>query len=44
LAGDERVRAWRVVTSRYAFFNQYQSAIDRTIPIVSLDVMPRSSR
>jgi deazaflavin-dependent oxidoreductase (nitroreductase family) len=43
LAGDERARAWRGVTSRYAFFSVYQSAISRTIPVVRLDVVAQSS-
>jgi hypothetical protein len=38
LAGDERARAWRKITSRYAFFNGYQSAIARTIPVVRLEI------
>src|SRR5436190_5292958 len=38
LAGDERARAWHEVVSRYAFFDSYQSASGRAIPVVRLDV------
>lgn len=38
LAGDERARGWREVTSRYPFFNGYQSAVRRTIAVVRLDI------
>lgn len=41
LAGDERARAWQKVTTRYGFFNDYQSAIDRTIPVVRLEIVPQ---
>ena len=38
LTGDERARAWRKITGRYAFFNAYQSAVARTIPVVRLEI------
>jgi len=43
LTGVERVRAWHGITSQYAFFNVYQSAISRAIPVVRLDVAPPST-
>ena len=39
LEGDEQIRAWREITSRYAFFDSYQSAVRRAIPVLRLDVM-----
>jgi deazaflavin-dependent oxidoreductase (nitroreductase family) len=38
LEGDEQIRAWREITGRYAFFDQYRSAVRRTIPVLRLDV------
>jgi len=43
LAGNERVRAWHEVASQYSFFNVYQSATSRAIPVVRLDVAPPST-
>jgi deazaflavin-dependent oxidoreductase (nitroreductase family) len=42
LTGDERARAWRQVTTRHGFFNDYQNAVTRTIPVVRLEVVARS--
>lgn len=37
LTGDERARAWREVTARCPFFDVYQGAVRRSIPVVRLD-------
>lgn len=36
LTGDERGRAWREVTTRHGFFNDYQSAVTRRDRILDL--------
>jgi deazaflavin-dependent oxidoreductase (nitroreductase family) len=40
LSGDERERAWHGVTQRYTFFEVYQRAVSRAIPLVRLAVRP----
>jgi deazaflavin-dependent oxidoreductase (nitroreductase family) len=44
LVGDERLHAWRDVTSRYGFFSAYQGAVRRSIPLVRLEPAPLSGR
>ncbi|TMB96673.1 MAG: nitroreductase family deazaflavin-dependent oxidoreductase [Chloroflexi bacterium] len=42
LQGPERERAWRTVASRYRFFETYQSAVRRELPLVRLRANPVS--
>jgi len=36
LTGEERARAWSVVTAQAPFFDDHQAKVDREIPVVAL--------